>query len=177
VTGFFYGNPSQLWAQCIGVAANLLWVFPVAYAFFWLTGRLVGNRVTPQAELQGLDVPEMGAVGYITQDPKFLESRSIEPAVVFEPRPASIPPNGGTRFVVLIEGASIEQITRTWSDLCQKSDQPPPSEFRVVYPYMTTMQGNRFRFRGGDPTTMRDNLERLLRERMKGTAIRARLEV
>jgi hypothetical protein len=41
---------------------------------------------------------------------------------------------------------------------------------------MTTVQGNRFRFRGGDPTTIRDNLERLLREKTQGQPVQVRVE-
>ncbi|MBV9124465.1 MAG: ammonium transporter [Planctomycetes bacterium] len=175
VAGLFYGQPSQLAAQVIGAAVNLLWVLPLAYGFFWVLGRLVGNRVSAQVELQGLDVPELGALGYILFDPKVPESRVIihYPA---EPRPASVPPNGGKRFDVLIEGAEVTVLTKTWSDLCQIGDRSPPVEFKAVYPYMTTMQGNRFRFRGGDPQAIRTNLEKLFQERITGSPVRARLE-
>ncbi len=70
VTGLFYGNWSQFFAECIGVAANFIWVFASAYAFFWVIEKLIGNRVKPAVELQGLDVPEMGVLGYINEDPK-----------------------------------------------------------------------------------------------------------
>jgi Amt family ammonium transporter len=176
VAGLFYGQPTQLLAQVIGVTVNLLWVFPTAYGVFWVIGRLVGNRVSAQAELQGLDVPELGALGYITQDPKVPESRTIIPTTVVEPRAASVPPEAGRRFNIVVEGIEVDLLTSTWSDLCQIRDQPPAPEFKEVYPFMTTMQGNRFRFRGGDPASMRDNLDRLLRERFKGRTIRTRIE-
>ena len=35
------------------------------------------------------------------------------------------------------------------------------SDFLNVYPHMTTVQGNRFRFRGGDPATVRASMGRL----------------
>jgi hypothetical protein len=41
---------------------------------------------------------------------------------------------------------------------------------------MTTVQGNRFQFRSGNPDTMRESLERLFRERLAGAPIRARVE-
>ena len=41
---------------------------------------------------------------------------------------------------------------------------------------MTTVQGNRFRFRGGDPGLMRENLQRLFQDRLNGTAIRTYVE-
>jgi Amt family ammonium transporter len=175
VTGLLYGDASQLAAQCIGILANVAWVFPVACGFFWVLGKLVGNRVGSQAELLGLDVPELGALGYINQDPKVPESRMVihQPA---EPRSATVPPNGQKRFAILVEGVEVELLTQTWSDLCRSGTHPPPPEFRAVYPYMTTVQGNRFRFRGGNPVGIRDSLERLFQEQIKGRPIRVRLE-
>jgi hypothetical protein len=56
------------------------------------------------------------------------------------------------------------------------SAQPVPEEFKEVYRYMTTVQGNRFRFRGGDPLTIRTKLERLLADRFPGQTLRVRFE-
>ncbi len=61
VTGLFYGGASQLPARVIGVLVNLCWVLPTAYGFFWVVGRLLGNRVSAHSEFVGLDLPEMGA--------------------------------------------------------------------------------------------------------------------
>lgn len=175
VTGLFYGDPTQLAAQSIGVLAGLLWVLPVSFVFFWGMNRLIGNRVSAQAELQGLDVPELGTLGYINQDPKVPESRLILHTPV-EPRPARVPPNDQQRFAIRIEGVDSEALAQTWSDLCRMGSSPPPPEFRAVYPYMTTLQGTRFTFRGGQPLTIRANLERLLQERLQNRSLRARLE-
>jgi len=69
VTGLFYGGGfSQLMAQFVGVGANLLWVFPSAYLFFTLTDVLMGNRVSARAEIEGLDIHEMGLAGYVNED-------------------------------------------------------------------------------------------------------------
>ena len=175
VTGLFYGNAFQFVAQCVGVIANLLWVFLVAMAFFWVLGRLIGNRVTVPVEFQGLDIPEMGALGYVLPDAKAHESRTAVQLPI-TPKPALVPPNESKRFSALVEGVDLDLLTRTWSDLCHSgADQLPPPEFKAVYPYMTTMQGNRFRFRGGDPQSIRANLERVLQERTQ-QAVRVRLE-
>ncbi len=64
VTGLFYGEPAQLLAGLIGIAANILWVAPVAALAFVVIGKVVGNRVTAEDEVAGLDVPEMGVPGY-----------------------------------------------------------------------------------------------------------------
>jgi len=64
VTGLFYGDASQLVAQLIGVGANLVYVGLIGFIVFKLIDITVGNRVPAQDELAGLDIPEMGALGY-----------------------------------------------------------------------------------------------------------------
>jgi hypothetical protein len=93
-----------------------------------------------------------------------------------EPRPASVPPNGGQRFSVVVEGVNQGELIHTWSSLCQPGPTPPAPEFSAIYPYVTTVQGNRFRFRGGQPEAMRDNLQRLLKSRFAQAPVRAHVE-
>jgi ammonium transporter, Amt family len=65
VTGLFYGDASQFFAQIIGVITNIVYVAAIGWLVFTLIGKLVGgNRVTVEDELFGLDVPEMGTEGY-----------------------------------------------------------------------------------------------------------------
>jgi Amt family ammonium transporter len=64
VTGLFYGDASQLVAQLIGVSALLGVVFVATFVLNMLVDLLVGQRVSAKAELEGLDLPEMGALGY-----------------------------------------------------------------------------------------------------------------
>ncbi len=64
VTGLFYGNSSQLAAQCIGIATNLAYVGGMTAFSLWVIGKLVGNRVSSEDELSGLDIPEMGVLAY-----------------------------------------------------------------------------------------------------------------
>jgi ammonium transporter, Amt family len=64
VTGLFYGDPSQLVAQLIGCATLMGIVFTISYVLNWLVDVIVGQRVGAQSELEGLDLPEMGALGY-----------------------------------------------------------------------------------------------------------------
>ncbi len=74
VTGLFYGDPSQLAAQLIGVSALLGVVFVASFVFGLLVDFFVGQRVSAKAELEGLDLPEMGALGY----PEFeLKARTL----------------------------------------------------------------------------------------------------
>jgi Amt family ammonium transporter len=173
VTGLFYGNPSQLLAECIGVGANLIWVGASAFLVFWLIDKLVGNRVSAAVELQGLDVPELGVLGYINEDPKTPEGHLIHPSA--EPRHAMKPPSG-KRFTVVLDGVEVSLLKDLWSELCQPSEGKPLDDFRAVYPYMTTFKGKSFTFRDGDPDIISSALQRLIQKDVRGTTVSARVE-
>jgi Amt family ammonium transporter len=64
VRGLFYGDPSQLVAQLIGCATLVGIVFTLSYVLNWIVDIVVGQRVGAATELEGLDLPEMGALGY-----------------------------------------------------------------------------------------------------------------
>ncbi|MGZ6125590.1 MAG: ammonium transporter [Myxococcales bacterium] len=64
VRGLLFGDASQFAAQCIGVAANVLFVFPIAYGFFRVVDRVMGLRVPAEVEWAGLDTVEMGSEAY-----------------------------------------------------------------------------------------------------------------
>jgi Amt family ammonium transporter len=64
VKGLFYGDASQFGAQCIGTLTCFVFVFVSFYAFFKLVEVTMGNRVPASVELEGLDIPEMGALAY-----------------------------------------------------------------------------------------------------------------
>lgn len=75
VRGLLYGNGSQLGAQAILAAACLAFDLLAAGAAFWVIGWAIGgNRVSPQVEIAGLDIPEMGAPGY----PEFISHTAPE---------------------------------------------------------------------------------------------------
>ena len=64
VRGILYGDASQLVAQMIGPLVNVGFIFGASYAFFKLCDVVLGIRVSPEVEREGLDVPEMGVHGY-----------------------------------------------------------------------------------------------------------------
>ena len=64
VTGLFYGDAGQLVAQLIGVSALLGSIFVLTFVFNLVIDFFVGQRVSAKTELEGLDLPEMGSVGY-----------------------------------------------------------------------------------------------------------------
>ena len=64
VTGLFFGNSGQLVAQLVAVGVLIVWGFGVSYVFFKILDKVWGLRVAPEAELDGLDIPEMGVLAY-----------------------------------------------------------------------------------------------------------------
>ena len=64
VTGLFYGDAGQLVAQLVGVSALLGVVFVTTFVLNLTVDWVIGQRVSAKAELEGLDLPEMGALGY-----------------------------------------------------------------------------------------------------------------
>ncbi len=65
VKGLFYGDSSQFFAQVVGIGANFLYVGIAGYIVLKLIDVTIGHRVDPIAEVEGLDLPEMGIPGYV----------------------------------------------------------------------------------------------------------------
>src|SRR5262245_54794812 len=105
----------------------------------------VGFTLDAKSEGEGVDRTEHGEVGFDLG----LALEAASEAPVPEPRPAMIPPNGKRHFTIVLDGPAPRELLRAWSALCQAGAAPPSPEFRAVYPYLTTVQGNRFHFRGG----------------------------
>jgi Amt family ammonium transporter len=74
VTGLFYGDPSQLVAQLVGISTLIGVVFTISMVINLALEFFIGHRVSAETELAGLDIPEMGQLGY--------------PDFVFQPEPA-----------------------------------------------------------------------------------------
>jgi Amt family ammonium transporter len=64
VTGLFYGDASQLVAQLIGITTLVGFVFTLSYVINWVLDIVLGHRVSIETEVAGLDLPEMGQLGY-----------------------------------------------------------------------------------------------------------------
>jgi ammonium transporter, Amt family len=73
VTGLFYGDASQLVAQLVGISTLLGFVFTFSFLLNLGLEYFVGHRVSAETEMAGLDIPEMGQLGY--------------PEFVFRPEP------------------------------------------------------------------------------------------
>jgi ammonium transporter, Amt family len=79
------GGFGQLLAQMIGVAANLLWTLPVSLLTFAIIGRTIGNRVSAREEVEGLDVPQMGVLGYVPEETYAVQTASQDYLATFGP--------------------------------------------------------------------------------------------
>ena len=65
VTGLFYGGGwGQFVAELIGVTTCFVTLGILAIIVYFIAEKLVGNRVSKEVEIAGLDLPEMGAPGY-----------------------------------------------------------------------------------------------------------------
>lgn len=64
VRGLFYGDAGQFAAQAVGTLTNVVFIFAASWAFFKLCDMLMGLRVSAEDEIEGLDIPEMGALAY-----------------------------------------------------------------------------------------------------------------
>lgn len=64
VKGLLYGDPGQFAAQLISVATLLVYGLGVAFLWYKVLDKVWGLRVSPEVELVGLDLDEMGAYGY-----------------------------------------------------------------------------------------------------------------
>jgi Amt family ammonium transporter len=65
VTGLFYGGgPNQFIAECIGVLANFIAIFAISFVFFKVLDKVMGLRVPPEVEEEGLDMAEVAVKAY-----------------------------------------------------------------------------------------------------------------
>jgi ammonium transporter, Amt family len=87
VTGLFYGAPKQFLAECIGVLTCFVFVFASVFVFFKLLDAIIGNRVSVETELAGLDLPEVGALAY----PEFVLSPGSSVGAFEPPKPLPAP--------------------------------------------------------------------------------------
>ena len=64
VRGLLYGDASQFAAQLLDAAVVAIFGFLMAFVWFKISNLITPLRVTREVETQGLDHPEMGALGY-----------------------------------------------------------------------------------------------------------------
>ena len=97
VKGLFYGDASQLVAQLIGTITCIVVVYAMAWVTFKAIDLLIGNRVTADEEIAGLDIPEVGTLGYpdfvlggsmgVMGATKQMTAGAKSPALMLAPKP------------------------------------------------------------------------------------------
>jgi ammonium transporter len=162
----------QLRIQLLAASVAAAFAFAVSFVLVKAIDAVWGFCLSGQAENEGLDRQQHGEVGFDLS----LAYEQVPETPPLEPRAARVPPNGKGRFTVILDGTNPHELMHTWSELCQVGPTPAPAELRAVYPYLTTVQGNRFQFRGGDPASMIGSLTRLFEDRLQGQKIHARVE-
>ena len=64
VKGLLYGDGGQLIAQLFHVFIGFFWAWGIMWLIFKGASKFIQVRVSPEAEIEGLDVPEFGALAY-----------------------------------------------------------------------------------------------------------------
>ena len=76
-----FSDAATLGAQVIGVLAIFIWTFATSYIVFKLVDILVGIRVSPEEEIEGLDRTEHGGEAY----PEFLFQEQVADRKALDP--------------------------------------------------------------------------------------------
>ncbi len=166
------GPLSQFFIQLKAAIFSFVLAFVLSMILAIVTQLItLGNFTTDEKkENEGLDLTEHGEIGFdfaVGNDAILTKGGA-------EPRAAKVPP-GQKRFELVIEGIENGGLLKAWNELCLPSDTPTDADFKSVYPYITTVQGNRFRFRGGDPAKMSSCLLKLLQTKL-GKPLKVRVE-
>lgn len=152
----------QVTIQLIAAAGSAVLAFFVSLILVKAIDLVIGFIAADNEEIDGLDRTEHGETGF-----DFGYGYEVAPANgAAEPRSAIVPPVGSGRFQIVVEGIANGDLMHAWSTLCLPTPEPT-AEFKAVYPHVTTVQGNRFRFRGGDPERMKENLQKLFEKALK----------
>ncbi|MBL8867674.1 MAG: ammonium transporter [Planctomycetia bacterium] len=159
------GMMAQVKVQLIATVAAAIYAFVVTAILVLIIDKTIGFTVKEKDEAIGLDLSQHGEVGV-----------DVGPDVdghiaTKEPKSAANPPanGGGKKFAISVSGATETQLIDAWSKLCQSGDTAPSKEFTAVYPYVTTVSGNTFRFRGGDPVAIKSALQKLFADKLGGS--------
>ncbi len=150
-------STSQVFIQFKAAVFSVIFAFVLSLGLCALTQAItLGNfKTDAKGESDGLDRTEHGEVGF-----DFSAATESVAVVSAEPRAASTPKGNG-RFDVQMMGADARELMKVWSDLCSPREEPADADFLAVYPYVTTVRGTTFRFRGGVPEAVAKHLAAL----------------
>jgi ammonium transporter, Amt family len=166
-----FDRGGQLYWQAVAAVMSAVYSFVVTAVLVLLIDKTIGFTCSDQSEKAGLDLSQHGETG-------FDMGPDVDAGAVVEPKAAAAPPAGGgaRRFTVVVEGPTEGELMAAWSKQCQAGEKPPAREFAAVYPYLTTVSGTKFRFRGGDPVVLKDQLRKLFEDALPGSQVRTHVE-
>jgi len=147
----------------IQVKASL---FAAVFAFVITFGLALGIQILTgfttdlNSEISGLDETEHGETGF-----DFGTSLSTSRGNN-NPKSAVAPSGTAKRYIISLDGPKEADVRKVWSDLCQAGTTPTSDDFKKIYPYLTTITGNKFKFRGGDPNSVKDSLAKLFQNHL-----------
>jgi hypothetical protein len=170
-TDWAAGRGTQMGIQALAATVAAIYAFVVSLVLVKVIDLVWGFSTTAEAENVGLDRAEHNEVGFDFGLGAVEEIPEMRPP---EPRPARVPPDGHGRYTIVVDGPAQTELLHAWSEMCQ-AGKPSTPAFRAVYPYVTTVQGNRFRFRGGDRVKMRTSLQDLFQDSL-GETVHAHVE-
>lgn len=188
---FIGGSGEQFIIQLTGVVAVGAFTFTASLITWAFIKALIGLRVEPEEEVQGLDIGEMGMEAYpsdpfptfealsVTGWERFVPTFTHQPVTEKFPTPAvseltikSKPANGSASEIA--SPSAVER--RLYSVILENANterakrrwerlchepQQAPPEFHEVYRHLVSFDGREFVFRGGEPERMKRAIERL----------------
>lgn len=170
---FAGGGVAQLWPQIAGIVIVGAYVLAAGAAVWLILRATMGLRVSAAEETEGLDIGEHGNEAY----PGFVVAAEMElrPGVSDQPKRSTVPPPDAKRYRVVVDGVEGAKLKEVWEKVCTPNGHEQPTELKDVYPYLTTVQGSTFNFRGGEPENVRKNLEKILQDKVSGGSVSARV--
>jgi|GEM_PF-432180 len=174
--GLFNGGGfSLLGVQALGVIAVGVFTF-LASSILWMGLKAsVGIRVSPKAEMDGLDLHEMGLESYpherainvvslleASQLGSY-EAEILSDKMVRRVREEVYQQINAKPYSLHISGIEWDEFLNNWRTMCRSASRSS-SLFQDVYERFTTLGDKAIHFRGGDPEDTRQKLERFAKD-------------
>jgi Amt family ammonium transporter len=179
----FSGEINLLKVQLIGVVTVGIFTFLFSL-IIWLAIKLTfGLRVSPQEEIEGLDLGEHGQLCYpefITAEQSYLqvEIPSKEEKKISKRKPpkteVETPEVESDRvFKIKVENVDRKALVKLWRDLCSGDWRKVPVEFKEIYQNVKLFSADEIVFSGGNPDITVERFSKILnRFALKGFKIK-----
>lgn len=152
------GGLSLFVKQGIAVLATFAFCGVGTLVLLVIVNAITRVRADQQEEIVGMDLSQHSERAYVLNAGENI-------AFIREPRPAKTPPTSptGRRFEIRLAGIDREAMTQRWRALCQNGTTQHPPEFKAIYAHVSTVRGDKFHFRSGDPKQMVRGLEEIFK--------------